>query len=155
MPSVRWIDFEISEPLMSKNGAALINQYGIGLGFIATVRKEGGPRVHPCCPIIHDGGIYVFIMGSSPKRFDLDRDRRFALHSNPCADSDDEFYISGYTELIEDQDQRSRLSSIAKHDVHSSEILYKLKIERALHTTWKNPRQPNTEPVYSKWHTDV
>lgn len=151
MLSVSWSEFEKSQPEMSKSGVDLINQYGIGLSFIATVRKDGGPRVHPCCPIIHSGGLYVFIMGASPKRFDLDRDGRFALHSNPCPDNDDEFYVSGCVERIDETHLVTTISDVAKHDVQDTEVLYELRIERALHTTWKNPRQPNTSPVYTKW----
>ena len=151
MPSVSWSNFEEQSPEISKAGYALIHQYGIGLGFVATVRKDGGPRVHPCCPIIHHGGLYVFILGDSPKRYDLDRDGRFALHSNPCADNDDEFYCSGATIRVQDRGLRAAIADEAKHDVGAQEILYELNIDRALHTTWKNPRQPNTEPIYAKW----
>ena len=111
--------------------------------------------MHPCCPIVHDGGFYVFILGRSPKRYDLDRDGRFALHSNPCADNDDEFYCSGAAVRIEDSNLRRAIASIAKHAVRDDEVLYELKLDRALHTTWKNPRQPNTEPTYSKWFDDA
>lgn len=126
-------------------------QYGIGLGFIATVIKDGGPRVHPCCPIISEGGLYVFILGDSPKRYDLDRDRCYALHSNPCAGNDDEFYIAGLAQFIEDPVKRKQIAEIAQHDVKPTEILFELYIERALHTTWINPRQSNTQPIYRKF----
>jgi hypothetical protein len=154
MKSVSWSNFEAQAPEISRQGDALIHQYGIGLGFIGTVRKDGGPRLHPCCPILHDGGLYVFILGRSPKRYDLDRDGRYALHSNPCADNDDEFYCSGTAHRIEDHVLRDAISGIAKHAVGDEEVLYELEIDRALHTTWKNPRQPDTEPIYSKWLTD-
>ena len=133
----------------------MLYQFGIGLGFIATVRKDGGPRVHPCCPIIHDGGLYVFIMGNSPKRFDLDRNRMYALHSNPCPDKDDEFFVAGMASRVRSTELREEISNIAKHSVRDDEILYELRIERALHTTWKRPRQPDTEPVYTKWRAGV
>jgi len=147
--------FEQHAPDISKSGYDLIHQYGIGLGFIGTVRKDGGPRLHPCCPIIHAGGLYVFIMGKSPKRYDLDRDGRFALHSNPCADNDDEFFCSGTAKRVVARNVRSTISSMAKHNVMEDEVLYELNIDRALHTTWKNPRQPDTEPIYSKWLADT
>jgi hypothetical protein len=58
------------------------------------VRKGGGPRVHPVCPIIFDQGIYAFII-SSPKLSDLRRDGRYALHSYPLPHNEDVFYITG------------------------------------------------------------
>lgn len=155
MQSVSWSDFERLAPEISQQGYDLLYQYGIGLGFIATVRQDGGPRVHPCCPIVHAGGLYVFILQGSPKRHDLDRDGRFALHSNPCADNDDEFYCSGVARFIDQGDLREIVSGIAKHDVKADEVLYELTIDRALHTTWRDPRQPNTEPIYTKWTADA
>ncbi len=146
-----WEDFSNSAPELAQAGYALLYQFGIGLGFIATVRKDGGPRVHPCCPIIHAGHLYVFITGNSPKRFDLDRNQHYALHSNPCPDRDDEFYVTGTASRIRSIGRRADISSIAEHHVRDDEVLYELSVERALHTTWKNPRQPDTEPVYTKW----
>ena len=155
MRQISWSELESRAPDTSRHGYDLIHQYGIGLGFIATVRKDGGPRVHPCCPIVYTGGLYVFILRNSPKRYDLDRDGRFALHSNPCADTDDEFYCSGIAKRVDAENLRSVVADVAKHDVQNDEVLYELCIDRALYTTWKNPRQPNTEPVYSKWVSDA
>jgi len=155
MNYLSWSEFENHVPHIAKPGYELLYQYGLGLGFMATVRKDGGPRVHPCCPIVHQGGLYVFVLHTSPKRYDLDRDGRIALHSNPCPDSDDEFYCSGTAVLVEDSQLRNQVASAASHDVRDDEILYELRIDRALHTTWKNPRQPNTEPVYTKWNANT
>ena len=151
MPALPWPEFAEAAPDMAEKGRALIYQYGIGLGFIATVRKDGGPRLHPCCPIIHDDGLYVFVVGNSPKRYDLDRDGRYALHCNPPEDDDDEFYITGTAHRVADETLRGRLEDIAQHNVRSDEVLYELRIERALHTTWLRPRQPDTVPVYTRW----
>ena len=42
----RWIDFAAEKPEMAEAGHALIYQHRGGLGYLATVRKDGGPRVH-------------------------------------------------------------------------------------------------------------
>ena len=57
----RWNEFAAGKPEMAEAGRALIYQFRVGLGYLATVRKDGGPRVHPVCPIIANGGLYVFI----------------------------------------------------------------------------------------------
>lgn len=150
-PDLSWGDFAAQKPDIASQGTRLINQFGIGLGFIATVRKDGGPRMHPCCPLLQEEALYVFILATSPKRYDLDRDGRYALHSNPSPDNDDEFYISGSAHLVSDSEHRARISALMSHKVDPSERLYELRIQRALYTTWKNPRQPNTEPVYTRW----
>jgi hypothetical protein len=45
-----WSEFEQADPTMAAAGRKLLYQFGIGLGYLATVRKDGGPRVHPICP---------------------------------------------------------------------------------------------------------
>ena len=77
----RWSEFAAEQPDMAEAGRALIYQFRVGLGYLATVRKDGGPRVHPVCPVIAHDGLYVFIGNHSPKVHDLLRDGRFALHA--------------------------------------------------------------------------
>ena len=148
---MRWIEFESARPDLAETGQALIHQFGPGLAFLGTVRKDGGPRMHPVCPVVHDGGLYVFVIGRSPKRYDLDRDPRYALHTFPPAQNDDEFYCTGVARSIEDAAIRQVAASIAKHYVRDDEVLFELLIDRVLYTTWEHPRQPNTRPIHTKW----
>ncbi len=87
----------------------MLYQHGVGLGFLGTTRKDGGPRVHPLCPILTKDGLYAFIV-PSPKQQDLRRDGRYAIHSFPCADNEDAFYFSGLARLVEDRTVRFSLS---------------------------------------------
>ena len=151
MDGLTWKDFATATPKIAAEGDRLLNQFGIGLAFIATTRKDGGPRLHPCCPLLADGRLYVFVTGASPKRFDLARDGRYALHSFPPADNDDEFYCTGRSRAISDATVRAAIAERAKHNVRDDEVLFELSLERALFTTWINPRQPDTQPVFSKW----
>lgn len=148
---VTWRKFGEAGGDIAELGFRLLHQFGIGLAFIATVRKDGGPRLHPCCPLVHDGHLYAFVVGSSPKRYDLVRDGRYALHSFPAAENDDEFYCTGTARQVSDPAIRAVVASKAKHDVRDDEVLFELYIERALHTTWENPRKPNTRPIHTKW----
>jgi hypothetical protein len=154
MNDLTWAEFEHASVAIARAGRQLLYQFGIGLAFIATTRKDGGPRVHPCCPLIHDGHLYVFITGASPKRFDLVRDGRFALHSFPPEQNDDEFYCAGRAYAVVDASLRSALAELAKHDVRDDEVLFELRLNRALHTTWVHPRQPNTYAVHATWRLE-
>ena len=78
-----WEEFEEGRPDLAAAGRALFYQFGVGLAFLATVRRDGGPRVHPMCPLIHGGGLFAFIV-PGPKQADLRRDGRYALHSFPA-----------------------------------------------------------------------
>ncbi len=106
-----WAEFERDRPDLATAGHALLYQFGVGLGFLATVRRDGGPRVHPMCPLIHGGGMYAFIV-PGPKQADLHRDGRYALHSFPCEDNEDAFYCTGRAEADEDAVTRQVLADI-------------------------------------------
>ena len=149
--ALTWQEFAAATPKIAEEGRRLLHQFGIGLAFIATTGRDGGPRLHPCCPLLADGRLYVFITGPSPKRRDLERNGRFALHSFPPAENDDEFFCAGRAQAVGDATLRAVIAQQAKHNVRDDEVLFELKLERALHTTWINPRKPDTQPVYSKW----
>jgi len=147
----RWNAFAAENPEMAEAGRALLYQYRVGLGYLATVRKDGGPRVHPVCPVIANGGLYVFIGNRSPKLHDLRRDGRFALHSFPKPDVDDEFSVTGRATPIDDAAVRRIVydAYTATGAFTSDDTLFELLLERALHATY-GPR-PSWPPAYTKW----
>jgi hypothetical protein len=91
-----WTEFERQEPALAAVGREQFYPRDIGLGFIATVRRDGGPRVHPVCPVISAAGLHVLIL-PGPKRGDLRRDGRYSLHTEMFAPprEDDGFAVSG------------------------------------------------------------
>ena len=147
----RWEEFASERPQMAHAGRALLYQFRVGLGYLATVRKDGGPRVHPVCPVIAEGGLYLFIGNHSPKRHDLLRDGRFALHSFPNPEVDDEFYVAGSVRRIDDPEVRRIVyeTYTATGAFTSDDTLFELLLERALHAKY-GPR-PSWPPVYTKW----
>jgi Pyridoxamine 5'-phosphate oxidase len=104
-----WSEFVAAEPGLASAIQELVHQYGPGLGFLATVRGDGGPRVHPVSPVITEQGFYCFII-DSPKRRDLERDGRYALHSFPPDASEDEAYLAGQAYPVND---RARVHELA------------------------------------------
>jgi hypothetical protein len=151
---IRFVDFEARAPELAAHARRLLyplGPAGPGLGFLATTRPDGGPRVHPVCPAIHAGGLYVFVNGPSPKRFDLDRDGRYALHGYPAEKDDESFYCSGSARRVVDPILRRSAESAVVHRVKPDEVLFELSLARVLHTTWRNPRQPDTQPVYHRF----
>ena len=101
---ISWNQFTQREPALAAAGHAQLYQHNLGLGFLATVRKDGGPRVHPVCPVISAAGLHVLIL-PGPKLGDLRRDGRYSLHSEMVAPprEDDGFAISGRAVEISDQ----------------------------------------------------
>jgi len=100
-----WADFRRTRPDLAEAGRALLYQVGVGLAFLASIRPDGGPRLHPFCPLITDDALVAFII-PSPKQRDLHRDGRYALHSFPTPDNEDAFYLSGRARPVEDDDAR-------------------------------------------------
>jgi hypothetical protein len=86
---------------LAEAGQGLLYQFGVGLAFLSTVRPDGGPRLHPVCPVVIDGTLAAHIV-PSPKRDDLHRDGRYALHSFPCPENEDAFYLTGMASQVRD-----------------------------------------------------
>jgi len=151
-----WSEFEQATPEMAEAGRKLLYQFTVPLGYLATVRKDGGPRVHPICPIVTEGRLYALILITSPKQRDLVRDGRYAVHTFPAMDRDDEFYVTGRAIVRDDLDLEERVrASFVATGGHSSggERLFELDIEHALLATYKKRGEPNAfPPKYTKWH---
>lgn len=143
-----WQEFETSSPEMAAEGKRLIYQFGTGLGFLATIRKDGGPRLHPICPIVWDGGLFAFMV-PSPKRGDLRRDGRYALHSYPPEEVDDEFYLSGAVREVSDPDTIAGVTAACQHPVQPEDVLFVFNIERGLLATYRH--RGDWPPTYTKW----
>jgi hypothetical protein len=101
-----WQRFAEARPDLADAGRALFYQWNVGLAFLATVRKDGGPRCHPMCPVITDDGLYALIEPDGPKRYDLERDGRYAMHCFPPANNEDAFYVTGTARRVDDQERR-------------------------------------------------
>ncbi len=149
---VTWEEFALQCPELAEAGKRMIYQFGPGLGYLATVRKDGAPRLHPVCPLLADNHLYVFIHPQSPKNGDLLRDGRYALHTFPPEQGDDEFFCAGNAEHITDPQIRARAVAAVKHrKIPDHEVFFELKIERVLHTTWENWATPKSRPLYTRW----
>jgi hypothetical protein len=149
---VNWSDFENDAPDLAEAGKKLLYQRGVGLGFLATLRKDGAPRLHPVCPTVVDGHLYALI-GPSPKRGDLKRDGRYALHTFPAAEVDDEFLVMGRATFIDDPAiaDKVRNDLVARGMTSSAdELPFEFGIERVMHA--KYPGGHGTwPPKYSIW----
>src|SRR3954453_22160320 len=123
-----WSDFVAADPSLAAGVRALLQQYGPGMAYLATVRADGGPRVHPVSPVITDEGLYCFVV-ASPKRRDLERDGRYALHSYPPEESDDEAYLTGRARRVNDPLVIATLSEALRASPDVDWQLYELAIE--------------------------
>jgi Pyridoxamine 5'-phosphate oxidase len=146
---VSWAEWEQEAAGLAQAGRRLLYQHGPGLGYVATVRADGAPRVHPVCPHIAEGRLWVFVGHASPKRFDLLREPRYALHAFPCHDVDDEFCIAGTAIPLADDAAEARVRAGLPFNSEPDDRPFELTIDRAMLATY-GPR-PSWPPDYTRW----
>src|SRR5438552_18897282 len=113
---VTWKEFAAAEPDLANVGRSLLYQFKVGLAFLATVRRDGAPRLHPVCPVLSNDRLFVLITPASPKRHDLLRDGRYALQAFPQPKAgSDEFFITGQAMRVDDSGARAAILRDARH----------------------------------------
>jgi hypothetical protein len=110
LEGMRWGELKSHRADLAEAGRSLLYQYGVGLAFLGTVRPDGGPRLHPICPLSGEDGLYTFVI-PSPKRTDLVRDGRFALHYFAAEDNEDAFYVTGRAVPVDDPVLRAEMET--------------------------------------------
>ena len=132
---VTWRAFETEAAELASFGRERTDRR---VSFLATIRGDGGPRVHPVTPWILDGHLYVRMFATSPKVADLERDPRYALHS--MMDNDDgvggEFSLRGSAEGVGDP-LVITAAFTAVGDVSGRPlVLFELMVDEVLATTY-------------------
>ena len=148
-----WKVFAAADPGMAEAGRRLIYQFGPGLAFLATVRADGAPRLHPLCPVVTEEGLFAFVV-PSPKRGDLRRDGRYAMHSYPPDALEDEFTVSGRAVEVADAGRRAEIEGRYRAEVGDDPnlvtfALFELGIERAMLATYTE--RGAWPPTYTVW----
>jgi hypothetical protein len=140
-----WKDLENEAPELAAFG---LKRFETGVAYLATVRQDGSPRVHPVTPIIGQGHLYLFMEPTSPKGHDLRRDGRYALHSavSDPSGAGGEFIITGRAKFTADQAKRSLASHLASYTPEDRYVLFELSLESALSTIYKDGK-----PVRQSW----
>ena len=140
-----WKYLEEQQPELAAFGAERLHGK---VAYLATIRKDGSPRLHPMTPIIGQGHLFVFMEPTSPKGHDLQRDGRYAIH---CSVSDTsgasgEFIIMGQAHLISDEALRALAVKSASYAPADRYILFEFDVERVTATTY-----PQDQPMRRFW----
>lgn len=96
-----WQEFERAAPALAAAGRALFERFGVVL--IATIRRDGSPRISPIEPYLLSGQLVLGVMRSDKLR-DLERDPRCTIHSavTNVNGSDGEFKLHGRAVAVAD-----------------------------------------------------
>jgi hypothetical protein len=153
-----WDALKHENPELAMIGRRLLfqSQPHVGFAFLATLRKDGAPRLHPVSIILFNDHLYVMIPTTSPKCADLLRDGRFAMQAFPPQDNEsyEEFYLSGCAITIDAISIHKALISDTQIRVGENEALFELHLDRVMYTRLINQGAPDEQPMHQKWHAE-
>jgi hypothetical protein len=115
------------------------------VAYLATLREDGSPRLHPVRPIVSDGHLFVFMEPASPKGRDLRRDGRYALHCTATGSQPwdlREFSVEGRATGITDAALRQTANAATSFPRDDHFVLFELGIENAFSTVYGAGGQP-------------
>ena len=145
-----WSRFAAEQPEFAEAGRQLLYQYGPGLGYLATVRADGAPRVHPICPFLSGDDLVMFIVTGTPKYVDLIRDGRVAIHTFSPEDVDDEFHITGVAQMVRDEAVRAAaVGDYHLEHVPDDHALFRIDLRSAMHAKYRF--RGEWPPSYRVW----
>jgi hypothetical protein len=166
-----WAQFEAEAPEVASVSAQLWpgitalhrgerpadGQPQFAIAYLATVRADGAPRLHPMCPILAGGRLFAAIPRSSPKGQDLRRDPRCVIHALP-GPHDDELCIRAVAVEITDaatvaivRDAVVRAGVGGMIETVSNDALFEFDLEQVDVARWVRVGQPGTRAVRGQW----
>ena len=145
-----WAGFENDAPDLAALVRELLRRDGIDQAFLATVRGDEAPRIHPVYVGIVDGRLYTFASGV--KRADLEQDGRYALHPHQDEAVPHEAALRGRARAVDDAAARDAVAGTWSFTPGAEFGLFELDIETAVvgrrdsadewpprYTTWRAP----------------
>jgi hypothetical protein len=167
-----WAEFEREAPDLAAVAAKLwpgihalhrserpaMPQPWFDVAYLATVRRDGSPRLHPFCPVLAAGSLFAAIPKASPKGNDLRRDPRCVIHAMP-GPADDELCIrANAMEASDDEAKRVAVVAIGRAsevggmiETMSNDPLFEFDLVRVDVARWVDVGQPGTRAERRSW----
>ncbi len=130
------------------------------VAYLATIRPDGRPRLHPFCPVLAGGRLFAAIPPQSPKGHDLRRDPRCAIHALPGPE-DDELMILALAQEVADQPTRAMVASVVERSEVGGMIatvndhpLFEFDIEQVDVARWVDIGRRGTYAERLRWRAD-
>jgi len=139
-----WAEFAAANAELAAFGTERLHG---GVSYLATVRRDGTPRVHPVTPIIGER-LFIFMEPSSPKGHDLLRNPAYALHGGVAdtAGGAGEFSVRGTARLVEDLVRRAEAVAASPYRPADRYVLFELDVDGAASTVYEGGN-----PVHRRW----
>ncbi len=111
-----------------------------GVMYIATIKLDGYPRIHPFTPFVGSGRLFAFMEPTSPKGKDLQRNGKYSIHYlvTDMRGTNGEFQIGGKAFLLTDLACRDMAVQSCPYEPKDRYILFEFKIENCLTNNYAN-----------------
>jgi hypothetical protein len=141
-----WGEFADAVADLAAFGARLLRA---SPAYLATVRADRSPRVHPVTPIVSADGLYLFTEPTSPKGRDLRERGSYALHNGVPDNSGTggEFRITGTGRLVDDPATRAAAAAASSYPPAQRYILFELLVSEAFANAYGDVELPSP----SRW----
>ena len=105
---MRWADLEAQAPRLAARARERLVDPGVVL--VATVRRDGTPRLSPVEPLVLDGDLWLSMLWQSHKAQDLLADARILVHSIVTTREGEpgEVKVRGRAVTVDDAGRRDR-----------------------------------------------
>jgi hypothetical protein len=131
------------------------------IAYLATVRADGAPRLHPFCPILAVGRLFAAIPRSSPKGWDLRRDPRCVIHALPGPEDDELCIRAVAVEVTDDDAMRATVRDVVLRtavggmiETVSHDALFEFDLEQVDVARWIDIGKPGTHAIRDQWRAD-
>jgi Pyridoxamine 5'-phosphate oxidase len=114
---VRWTDLETRQPRLAT--VARERLLGPRVLLVATIRRDGTPRLSPVEPYVLDGELLLSMLWGSRKATDLERDPRVLVHSVVTGPEGGagEVKVRGLARAVTDPDVQARYAAAVSRDL--------------------------------------
>jgi len=114
---MHWSEMEAAQPGLAALGRERLLVPGVLL--VATIRRDGTPRLSPVEPFVMDGDLWLSMLWQSTKAADLLRDPRVLVHSVVTGrdGTEGEFKVRGTARAEHDPNVQRRYSDSVTADL--------------------------------------
>ena len=140
-----WQVFADAAPELAAFGTERLHDQ---VAYLATLKPDGSPRLHPVRPVVTGGHLFVFTEAISPKVRDLAHDGRYAMHATATTDQPwdlREFAVEGAARRLDEPAAwaTANAGSAFPRDEHF--LLFELGVEAAMSTIYRADGRPHRE----------
>jgi Pyridoxamine 5'-phosphate oxidase len=135
-----WEEIEAAAPELARRARAVFDAHKHKL--LATLRRDGSPRISGIEASFADGELWLGMMPGSRKALDLRRDPRLSLHSASLDPPDDPSAWAGDAKLsgrAVEVDDPARLRQLGAGDDAGSAHLFRVDVTELVHTRVGEP----------------